>query len=564
MMKRALAAFGAILLMGAPAALAQPVLNSAIAPNARNGATNTPLTVFASVINSGNQTATDCRVLDRVTSTLTTEWRTLNADNTLDGTPGNEPFTIAPGQTRNLLLTFRSTADHTNTRIDVVCGNGRTTSFFALNTVTIRDDGATAVDIIPIVVTASGDSVIRIADVGGVGFMAAAAINIGGPGPVRVRPSFSTWPHAPVNGSAALPLAPVALTICETGSNGACLAPPTSDSLTVDFATNQTRTFTVFTDAHEGSGLPFMPDINRVFISFESVFTSQYGWSQAGMSSAAIVSPAPAGVTSPAGVYNLWMSRVDEDRRGTFTEVEFPMVAMISPSGLFAAYGAEFAERLGQRFNSVYALENLFGQLAFGSISGGEVPFTSSDLRANSIYPSPTAPGYAGVISASGTIRPGEKLMGSYSQTTTATANRYNRATNMRGALMSDIYDRPVSLASVGGKSYSLRAPNDVVRGSVSVSTSGSLTGTYENCDFTGALTQPTAGKNLFEVRFNFATCPNQWSTRTFTGLATSPPELGLSWRDSVSASRTVLANPLVSVVSTVGGGAGTLVWSPN
>lgn len=515
----------------AAAAHADPVLNSAIAPNARSGAANAPLTVFASLTNSGTTGASSCIVQARQTG-VSVDYRTLNPDNTIDGSAPNVPFSVPAGQTQALLLTFQtSLSGVADMPVDFTCTTSKTTSFLGLNTVSIWALGANTPDIIPIVVTPSGDSVIRINTVGGVGFMAAAAVNIGGSGSVIVRPSF--WRNdlfVNLNGSQLLPLAPVTLSICETGSDGACLAPPTLGGLTINFGSGETRTFTVFADVEDSAGLPFMPDINRVFLSFTRTSGTPAN-TAAGISSAAITAPGPGNLTSPAGIYNYRLRETASGREGG-------MVIMISPSGKMVAWGGGTGgganANVRQLFDTIYPLILLMGDLTF-TPNGGTFDFTSSNTIS---APSFGNTGTPSPFVFSGNIAPGLQITGSNS----------SPLDTFRGVLASQLYDRPRTLADIAG-SYS--------SGALIVAANGTLRRVSGSCVGTGAFTQPTSGKNLFEVTITYDTCSNSTlSGKTFAGLATNPAVMDGFWGDA-----TVDQNPLVMVLEVDNRISGIGMW---
>ena len=261
-------------------AFAQVRLRAAVLPATRVVETGTPATVFATLINAGDQTASQCRIaLDSGFSgpvPVNLSFQTVNAVNQLTGS-ANTPVDIPAGAAQGFLITLTPTGEIAARDIgfDFVCDEGRAPVTEGVNTLRLTASDTSLPDIIAIGATLSGDGVLRIESAGGRQAMAAAALNIGDTATVTVRP---------VTGRYAWP---IDLEVCETGPDGRCLSPPVA-SLPINFASGETRTFTVFARGDSRLGIPLMPDIARVFLNFEAEDGSALG-----ATSAALFSPQP-------------------------------------------------------------------------------------------------------------------------------------------------------------------------------------------------------------------------------------------------------------------------------
>ena len=268
----------AVLLAFASGAHAQPNLAAATLPSTRSVEAGAPATLFAAIQNSGDETAQACRIAidEGFTGPLDLEigYQTTNAQNQLSGTP-NTPVDIPAGQVQTFLISILSQTPVVGAEIGFtfVCDNARAAVSEGVNTLFLTVSEQPAADIIPIIVTASSDGVARVPVPGGDGFFAAAAVNIGAAQSVRV--TADTGRHR----------WPIELALCETDQTGQCQAPPGA-SVETAFATDQVRFFTVFIRGDETLGVPFLPDVARVFLRFEDPSGGPLG-----ASSTAVVSP---------------------------------------------------------------------------------------------------------------------------------------------------------------------------------------------------------------------------------------------------------------------------------
>lgn len=307
-------------------------LFAAIAPEGRSAQIGEDVTFFISGLNNTAGTLTNCSARAESAEIESLSYQTVDAANVLTGTP-NTPATIAPGGVQGYVVAFSytdraipSSRDFSNQPVVPVVECDEATSENPINLIAevgVSEDPVP--DIVAIGVTPSADGVVRIPDAGSSEVFAAAAINIGPTGRVLVN----------VRGGGGNVNAAFAQ-VCETGSDGGCLAPP-SASLEVDFETGETRTFSVFAETAPEAGIAFAPDFTRQQLGFTALIPNDPivgGFStgpQVGGASAALVAPTPLNAPpNPGGVYNTLITNENSDGRLFFEDTFF---FSISPLG---------------------------------------------------------------------------------------------------------------------------------------------------------------------------------------------------------------------------------------
>ncbi len=128
-----------------------------------------------------------------------------------------------------------------------------------LNTFLMTGTAGAVPDVISTAVTATNDGIANI-PLGGTGFAALAAVNIGAGSSLQARLQTNAI------GAAANPL-PIALMMCQTNpSTGACIS---AQGTTVNFTAgaNQTVTFSAFATSN-GTPIAFDPANRRMFVHF--------------------------------------------------------------------------------------------------------------------------------------------------------------------------------------------------------------------------------------------------------------------------------------------------------
>ncbi len=232
-----------------------PRLNTAVLPYARAVAIGETATAFASVINSGNLTATGCSLAlpDGIPATFS--YQTTNAANALIGNP-NTPVDIAPGITQGFVFGITPSQAMAATEIPLVfnCANtAPAPSHPGLNTFILSAATTAPPDLLAIGATPSGDGVVRLPNRNGTGFFATAAVNIGSAGSITVSAD---------DGGRGLPLS---LRVCETTQAGEWIV--CGNTLTRSVGAGQTAYYSVFATG-TGQPIAFDPANNRLFLRF--------------------------------------------------------------------------------------------------------------------------------------------------------------------------------------------------------------------------------------------------------------------------------------------------------
>jgi hypothetical protein len=232
-------------------------IEAAVLPYARAVGIGETATAFASLINSGDATATGCSIALPGGLPATFTYQTTDSGNALIGVP-DTPVGIPPGATQGFVFGITPSRALAATEIAPVFDCTNTAPAFShagLNTFILSAAATAPPDLLAVGVTSSGDGVVRLPSRDGTGFFATAAVNIGSAGTVRVGVD---------DGGRALPLV---LRVCETDAVGTWLA--CGDRLTRTIGADQTVYYTVLASG-TGQPIAFDPAVNRLFLRFEA------------------------------------------------------------------------------------------------------------------------------------------------------------------------------------------------------------------------------------------------------------------------------------------------------
>jgi uncharacterized repeat protein (TIGR01451 family) len=233
---------------------------AAVLPYARSTVTGMVTTAFATILNAGTATASQCSIAMPPGFPGTFSYQTTDAQNNLSGTP-NTPADIPAGGGRMFMFATTPVVDLIEAEFAPVfaCSNTpATVSVPGVNTFLLSASASPTPDLAAVNATLGNDGIVDIPGDTGTGFFVAAAINVGTAGTITAT--------ADDNGKAL----PLALTICETDLNsGACINPPAPMvSTTAAVAHNGTIYYTVFV---KGSGnIAFDPANSRLFLRLRS------------------------------------------------------------------------------------------------------------------------------------------------------------------------------------------------------------------------------------------------------------------------------------------------------
>lgn len=272
---------------------------AATLPGARSSYVGGPdMTVFMTVISRASTPAQSCRITMPDNAPFTLSYSFVDAGNNAIG-GANPRFDLANGAAQAFVLGFTPTAATPAGGFTyfprIQCENVELDPIEGVNSVQLSIGDQPVPDILSIAATPTGDGVIRIASSGGVGFMSAAAVNIGA-GDGLSGPRAATITASVDTGAATLPLT---VEVCETNSSGVCLAPRAPSVRTI--IDNDASLFAVFARSSPEAGIPFDPASARVFLRF----TDDFGILRS-VTSAAVTSPEPAGASPAASIAGQW------------------------------------------------------------------------------------------------------------------------------------------------------------------------------------------------------------------------------------------------------------------
>ena len=225
-----------------PAGVFSRALLSAALPLARSTQVGGPSSLFVTMINDGQAPMFGCAIALADPLPITVDYvPTEPPDNTITG-PANELFELAPGEVQSFVVSLTPQTDFPSTTLTPIyqCGNSsQATLFRDLNELTLAASTTPSADILAVSRTATADG-IALLDGNLQAAFAVASQNLGAATTgIRVEP-------VPTAGLAAF-----TPSVCETNPvTGDCLDTP-ADSLVVDFAAGQERTFGVFVQSSQ-------------------------------------------------------------------------------------------------------------------------------------------------------------------------------------------------------------------------------------------------------------------------------------------------------------------------
>lgn len=309
-----------------------PVLRSAVLPAARSGALGgSPLTVFATVINAGGGTASGCRAELGAGAPVDLSYRAVDAGNNAIGSE-NPLFDLADGTSASFVLALapQRTTTGAGEYVDIAfaCRNGQAEIIPSVNSVFLSISDAAVPDIIAIAATPTADGSLRIASHGGRAAMGVAAVNIGAPADITVSID---------NGGSDLPLD---FTLCQSGSDGVCLAPRTP-SVTVNMAGDPLFFSVLGVDPDgEATSVPDDAANARAFLRFDGTDGVTRGLTSVGAVSGQPVALDPSRDLLPAGRWSVSLLRDGASsrfERGTLFVLPGGKSLVWTPDGIYSA-----------------------------------------------------------------------------------------------------------------------------------------------------------------------------------------------------------------------------------
>ena len=236
---------------------APSTLSAAVLPTSRASQVGQSATALATMINSGSDTATGCRIDPPAGLAATLTFQTTDpANNALTGSP-NMPVDISAGgvQTFALIVTPAQDIDPIELDFSFTCAN-RTpaASVSGVNTLTFSASSTPIADVVALASTTGAPGVVDV-PANGTGVFAVATINLGASSSITA--TVGTRPAD----------LPVTLGICQTDpATGAC-ATNVATSVPTNVPANDTPTFAIFISG-TGQTIAFAPGTNRIAVDF--------------------------------------------------------------------------------------------------------------------------------------------------------------------------------------------------------------------------------------------------------------------------------------------------------
>jgi hypothetical protein len=310
-------------LLGAGAAQAQSLVASVL-PGGRTTTVGGTATIFATVINTSGSALSGCNV-SLTGYPLAFTYQTTNpATNAPTGTV-NTPFSVAAGAAQSMVLTLSPSAAMNAPLMQPVftCTGATPASLIpGVDTISLIATTTALADVLTVVATPSGDGILSDvpAQSAGSAAFAVATENAGATAMVTVTADMGD-----------LVPDPLAITMCQTTSDGACMAAPTGQ-LTLSFASGATPTFSVFAGAYG----PIPVDLSqaRIYVRFTDASGNAVGVSSVAVTTDPSVATAPSG----GGIYAGSLVITDGTQAGTNENVLYIVsenqqyVGLISPS----------------------------------------------------------------------------------------------------------------------------------------------------------------------------------------------------------------------------------------
>ncbi|MFI5209619.1 MAG: hypothetical protein ACHQ2E_04160 [Gemmatimonadales bacterium] len=239
-------------------------LFASVLPASRSVKTGTAASAFASIINTGPVTLSNCEIaqLSSVQSFFGASGYTFQttdpATNQITGSP-NAPTSIRGNSLQTFVFAFTPAFAFAPTDVQLAfqCAGAEMAPITTgLDTILLSASATAIPDIVALVATIGNNGIVDIPGPSGAGAFAVATVNVGAQGG-QITVTADT-------GSAVLP---VDLTLCQTDPVAGFCTTAIGPSVVVQIDPGQTPTFAVFVSGH--GAVSFDPANNRVFVRFK-------------------------------------------------------------------------------------------------------------------------------------------------------------------------------------------------------------------------------------------------------------------------------------------------------
>ncbi len=237
---------------GAPSSLA-----SAVLPGSRSVQVGRAATAFATLINGGSDTLTDCAIAPLTALRATFVFQTTDPITNAVSGSANQPVNLAAGASQSFVIALTPSA--AIAPIDVAfsfsCANTPPAPVTpGLNTLLLSASTAPVPDIVALAATIAGDGTVAI-PAGGAGTFAVATVNPGAGGLVTM------------SADTGLTSLPVGIALCQTDPVTSQCTSPLGPAVPAPIDAGATPTFAVFVTAT--APIAFSPASHRIFVRFK-------------------------------------------------------------------------------------------------------------------------------------------------------------------------------------------------------------------------------------------------------------------------------------------------------
>jgi len=245
---------------GAVYRLVAPQTSSVVAsvlPSSRSVTVGTPATAFATIINTSSAPATGCR--PSLVTPVAAGFVYQTTDSTTNAVTGSPDTPVAiPAQASQsfvVAITPSAVVAPASLTMGFQCESGTAAALLpGVHTLEFSADAGPVADVVAMVaLPPEREGYVDLPGTGGTDVFGVASINVGSPGALSVSAD---------DGGVGLP---VALSICRSDTQAACLA-PAAPTVSVSLGPGETASFVVFAT---GSGtITADPGRNRIFVRF--------------------------------------------------------------------------------------------------------------------------------------------------------------------------------------------------------------------------------------------------------------------------------------------------------
>ncbi len=235
------------------------LLVASVLPGSRSGTVGSVITAFATMINAGRATGTNCGLSPASAIAGQFSYQAGDASNNPIAA-ANSPVNMAPGAVQSFVfaITPFDAFDPAHVELSFDCDNADPAPIqIGLDTLLLSAATTPVADVVALGRTVNGNGILELPNASGSAAFSVATVNVGAGDSIEASAD---------TGDTSLP---VTFSMCETHpTTGACINPttPTSAPISTFIGAGETPTFAIFAKANGSIG--FDPAGKRVFVRF--------------------------------------------------------------------------------------------------------------------------------------------------------------------------------------------------------------------------------------------------------------------------------------------------------